>query len=110
MSSSRATSWVEGGMRIASVAPMRQASSPQPAARSGGRIVDRSHDERKTWVDELRRDIVVIGASAGGFDALRDLLGALPFGLGAAILIVLHTSPDSPGNTADILERAGRLP
>jgi two-component system chemotaxis response regulator CheB len=89
---------------------MRQASSPQPAARSGHRPADRSRDERKSWVDELRRDIVVIGASAGGFEALRDLLGSLPFGLGAAILVVLHVSPDSPGNTADILERAGQLP
>jgi two-component system, chemotaxis family, protein-glutamate methylesterase/glutaminase len=90
---------------------MRQASSPDPWARSRNRLADAPNpDRRKTWVDELRRDIVVIGASAGGFEALRELLGSLPFGLGAAILIVLHTSPDSPGNTADVLERVGRLP
>ena len=88
---------------------MRQGNPSHPSVRA--RIRDASVEaRRKTWVDELRRDIVVIGASAGGFEALRELLGALPFGLGAAILIVLHTSPDSPGNTADILERVGRLP
>jgi len=98
-------------MRIALIALMRQVSTPNPVARLGEEFAA-SHEEtrRKTWVDELRRDIVVIGASAGGFDALRELLAALPFGLGAAVLIVLHTSPDSPGNTADILERVGRLP
>ncbi|HXK24800.1 MAG TPA: chemotaxis protein CheB [Myxococcota bacterium] len=89
---------------------MRQASTPDPVARPGEGLAESQDDFTRTWVDDLRRDIVVIGASAGGFEALRDLLGALPFGLGAAVLIVLHTSPDSPGNTADILERVGRLP
>ena len=91
---------------------MRQGSTPNPVARSADRLAQLPDEDRRSesWIDELRRDIVVIGASAGGFEALSELLGALPFGLGAAILIVLHTSPDSPGNTADILERVGRLP
>ncbi|HVN39073.1 MAG TPA: chemotaxis protein CheB [Myxococcota bacterium] len=79
-------------------------------ARRGEGLESPHEARRKTWVDELRRDIVVIGASAGGFEALRELIACLPFGLGAAILVVLHTAPDSPGNTADIFERAGRLP
>lgn len=56
------------------------------------------------------RDIVVIGASAGGLETARALLGALPADLDAAILLVLHTTADSPGNTADVLARAGHLP
>ena len=54
--------------------------------------------------------LVVIGTSAGGIDALRTVIGGLPAGFPAAIAIVLHTSPDSPGVMHDILGRAGRLP
>src|SRR4051812_41830273 len=54
--------------------------------------------------------IVVIGTSAGGIEALRTLVSALPPDFPAAICIVLHTSPDSPGVLGDILKRAGRLP
>ncbi|MEM5384383.1 chemotaxis protein CheB [Paraburkholderia phymatum] len=41
-------------------------------------------------------DAVVIGASAGGIDALNVLLPALPAGFGAAILIVTHVPADAP--------------
>ena len=40
------------------------------------------------------RDIVVIGASAGGVPALQSLLSALPRDFPAAVFIVLHRSPD----------------
>jgi two-component system chemotaxis response regulator CheB len=58
---------------------------------------------------EIRRDIVVIGASAGGIEAASVLLGSLPPDLDAAISMVLHTPPDSPGNAAEVLARAGLL-
>ena len=58
----------------------------------------------------MPKDIVVIGASAGGIEALRVLVAALPSDLSASIFIVLHTSPEAPGMLADILDRAGRLP
>ena len=53
--------------------------------------------------DMTARDIIVIGASLGGLDALSKLLGGLPGELNAAVLIVLHTSPQSPGLLAAIL-------
>ncbi|HKY03646.1 MAG TPA: chemotaxis protein CheB, partial [Blastocatellia bacterium] len=43
------------------------------------------------------RDIIVIGASAGGIEALRLLTKALPKDLQAAVFIVVHLAPDSPG-------------
>src|SRR6185369_13898660 len=57
----------------------------------------------------MPQDIVVIGASAGGIEALRVLVGALPADLPASIFAVLHTSPQAPGMLAEILDHAGRL-
>ena len=54
--------------------------------------------------------IVVIGASAGGIDALRALVAALPSDFSAPICVVVHTSPQSPGLLDQILDRAGPLP
>ena len=50
-----------------------------------------------------------MGASAGGIEALRDLVGGLPDDFPAAIAIVLHTSPQSPGVLPEILSRSGPL-
>lgn len=57
----------------------------------------------------MKRDIVAIGASAGGVDALQRLVADLPGDLPAAILIVVHTSPDGPNYLPEILRRAGSL-
>jgi two-component system chemotaxis response regulator CheB len=56
------------------------------------------------------RDIIVIGASVGGIEALRTIVGGLPKDLPAAVFVVLHTAPEAPGIFADILDRAGALP
>src|SRR5438105_11976756 len=56
------------------------------------------------------RDIIVIGASAGGVQALQELMRGLPADFPAAIFVVIHTSPSSPGVLPQILERAGPLP
>ena len=57
-----------------------------------------------------RRDLVVIGASAGGVEALTSVVRGLPADLRAAICIVLHIAPSSPSMLAHILGRAGPLP
>jgi two-component system, chemotaxis family, protein-glutamate methylesterase/glutaminase len=57
-----------------------------------------------------RRDVVVIGASAGGVQALATLVSALPPDFPAAVLVVLHTAPTSRGALASILDRSGPLP
>jgi two-component system, chemotaxis family, protein-glutamate methylesterase/glutaminase len=56
------------------------------------------------------RDIVVIGASAGGVEALRTLLGNVPKDLPASVLVVLHLSPDHKSFLPDILRSVGPLP
>lgn len=57
----------------------------------------------------LQRDIVVIGASAGGIDALSEIVQHLPEDFPASIFVVVHVSPDSPGYLPAILARRGRL-
>lgn len=54
--------------------------------------------------------IIVIGASAGGVDALKQVLSKLPADLPAAVAIVLHTGPNSPRLLADIWNKHSRLP
>ncbi|MGI4765052.1 MAG: chemotaxis protein CheB [Janthinobacterium lividum] len=49
------------------------------------------------------RDLIVIGASLGGLKALNELSSGLTSDFPAAILIVLHSSPESPRMFAKIL-------
>ena len=56
------------------------------------------------------RDIIVVGASAGGVEALRALAAGLPKDFPGTVFVVMHTAPDSPGVLAQILDRAGPLP
>ena len=53
------------------------------------------------------RDMVVIGASAGGVEALQQLCHSLPADLNAAVLVVLHLAPTSSNKLPGIMHRAG---
>ena len=55
------------------------------------------------------RDIVVVGASAGGVEALIDFVRSLPLGYDGSVFIVLHTAPYSPGYLANILNKDSAL-
>lgn len=57
----------------------------------------------------MHRDLIVIGASAGGIEALQKLLGGLPAELPASILVVLHTSGRSSSLLPQIFGRATPL-
>jgi two-component system, chemotaxis family, protein-glutamate methylesterase/glutaminase len=56
------------------------------------------------------RDVVVIGCSAGGVEALPRILQQFSDDLEAAVLIVQHLAAGQPRYLADILRRASRLP
>jgi two-component system chemotaxis response regulator CheB len=56
------------------------------------------------------RDIIVIGASAGGVQALCTVVENLPPNLPAAVFVVLHISPDGYSALPAILSRSGHLP
>ena len=55
-------------------------------------------------------DIIAIGASVGGVEALSNLVAQFPDDLPATIFIVQHIIPTGRGRLAQILNRAGPLP
>lgn len=55
-------------------------------------------------------DIIVIGGSSGGIEAIRRIAAELPADFAATLLVTLHIGSDSPGILPLIIERAGPLP
>lgn len=54
--------------------------------------------------------VLVGGSGAEGLRQMAELLGLLPPGLPAAVLLVLHRPPDKPSHLPEILGRATKLP
>ncbi len=58
----------------------------------------------------MRRNLIVVGASAGGVAALQAFVHGLPADLPAAVLLVMHMRAAGPGKLAGILQRRTMLP
>lgn len=58
----------------------------------------------------IKRNVIVIGGSAGGIEVLLEVLRELPPSFPAAIAVVLHRSPHSSGHLASVLGRRSALP
>src|SRR6476659_10179654 len=87
---------------LRSSAHRSSAGTPQPTSEQ---IMNASGTGRRRVA---KHDIIVIGASAGGVEALSRVIADLPRDLRAAILIVLHISRGR-SLLPEILTRAGRL-
>ena len=55
-------------------------------------------------------ELIVIGASAGGLEAISDIVGRLPADLDVAILIAVHTGAEATSYLPEILARRTKLP
>ena len=57
-----------------------------------------------------KRDIIVIGGSAGSHSALRRIMSDLPADIPASIFVATHVPSNSAGYLTDVLAAAGPLP
>ncbi|WP_409266186.1 chemotaxis protein CheB [Massilia sp. BHUDP2] len=57
-----------------------------------------------------RVELVVIGGSAGGVDALIGLLPAIPAGFRPTVVCILHVPPDRDSRLAELFELRAALP
>jgi len=78
------------------VAPPRPAAAPRPQPRQGPR--------------PTRFDVLAIGVSTGGPNALGEVIPALPADLGVPVLIVQHMPPMFTASLAEHLNRNSHLP
>lgn len=58
---------------------------------------------------KARRNIIAVGTSAGGLNALSRVLSVLPTDMAAALLVVQHLDPKHKSFMADILQRRSAM-
>jgi two-component system chemotaxis response regulator CheB len=88
---------------------MRGARLPLPCTVTLDRI-NPSKNQMDALLNANRRNIVVIGASAGGVEALKSLFSLLPADLSASYFVVMHLSPDYASHLDHILQSVTSMP
>src|SRR5260370_37073584 len=73
-------------------------------------VEDSSKPGAASEVEATRFPIVGIGASAGGLEAFKQLLQALPTDLGMAFVLIPHLPPEHRSLMAEILSRDTPMP
>jgi two-component system chemotaxis response regulator CheB len=58
----------------------------------------------------MSKRCIVIGASAGGFEVLKNVVSQFPADLGVPVFVVLHIPPYEPSLLPEILDKSGPLP
>jgi two-component system, chemotaxis family, CheB/CheR fusion protein len=82
--------------------------SKQPVARSAANGRGDESSAEKTYKPPF--PVVGVGASAGGLEALTQMLRALPADTGMAFVVVQHLAPTRASMLAEILSRAASMP
>jgi two-component system, chemotaxis family, CheB/CheR fusion protein len=82
---------------------------PPKRPRIGASPVGKPHSPAAPLAD-LPIPVVGIGASAGGLEAFRELLEALPNDTGMAFVLVSHLSRTHESMLAELLSKATRMP
>jgi two-component system, chemotaxis family, CheB/CheR fusion protein len=85
-------------------------STPLASTGTGSDPTPSSVDDSDQPAPSLPFTVVGIGASAGGLEAFKEMLGALPVDTGMAYVLVPHLDPAHPSMLAGILGRATRIP
>src|SRR5262249_47050366 len=81
------------------------------SAPHAGRASRRRNDDAvNAHARGVKRELVVVGGSAGAIDALIRLLPQLPRDLPAAVLVVVHMSPFRPSRLAELLAHYSSMP
>lgn len=60
-------------------------------------------------MDKKCYKVIVMGASAGGVEAMKEILPGLQKPLHASVLVVLHISPDAPSLLAELFSSYTKL-
>jgi two-component system chemotaxis response regulator CheB len=60
-------------------------------------------------IEGMNRDVIVIGASAGGLEVLLEMVSQLPRNLPAALFVVIHRHPNGPALLPELLSERGPL-
>jgi len=68
-----------------------------------------SHQDTQSFMTRGALSIVGVGASAGGLEALEQLLGNVSEGRGIAYIIVQHLDPTHKGIMPELLQRMTRM-